>query len=1349
VRVGSKVLLLGMSNKKKRKKNKKKNDNIAQLDPFSPQREAIAQAKKELEEAQAMMRDALKAKAKIAKQVQTLKEQTERAEAQKTEASKNLEGINNDLTSTFVSGTNDGTSESSMSATSTKTTSSVSLPSYGDKQYWNDRYSKEGINSKNAELHVDEWYIDKLDQLSPFLSTIIYDKTEQRLLDIGCGTSTIGDQLTSAGFQHVYCIDYSDAVIKTCRERQKDIILQGGASPVYTTMDARSLQYDNNYFRCVVDKGTMDAILSGGASGGEEAANEAIQSASTMVSEVYRVLEEGGTYVLISSMPPNVYLPNIKNMTKEGQFDVQHSELTASWDIKLSLQVYFLKKLKPSTLPVTGLPFSEEQVRLMMDCARAAQYEKQQNKNVRPNDGNDSNGTKTNVSTRPIKSKPISMNIIKRDQQHLWLKWRIDMTRDSITTPLKAVKIDTKGENKQERGVEEEEEDEDDGGEWGFTPVKRNDIDTSVTSATSAKVSADANGRETETINLIGGSERDYIILCREDIPHNIAHQYVSMEWLDLSGKDSGEEVREEEEEDVSGNSEFGLTPAKSGFANISASPTSNVTNVTPPRSFLEGVLKFPVPKKDGKYNFRFIAESVAWGLSEDTMIHVTNTFDVDNNNNVGNNVDGSQKKKYIEIVAPAPVSPVGGFAASASQPESMSKLLGPPLPPSMQATTDSANQKIKRLSYLLEKRTQISCYQLFVHRPTSVVGEVPLNTPAPPVPSPAHVRLRLDLKFKPILTCTRSEITLSFLNEAGDIKYLVEIPFSDCNIDPKKSTFTALNNHWSFRLPFYFGGSEMDVDREHPTYRLPRRGEVSKKAISSVRCKFCENNLFTNMEGVKRVTCAPSQYWSELSDYWFCLKEQATQRLEALSAHGGKYPIAMNDVVIDQCSLLCIFESSSLDLKDKINILPLKSSSSTGSTSPALPAPGCNGTTYEIIYRSRNISSNTCVKQGSVVKVHARGVIQSTNETFWDTKKGKDSEPFQYTAGVGSVIKGWDQGSLGMKVGEQRKLVIPSHEGYGNAGFPQWNIPPNATLIFYLECLSIHIDCSSTKSVLHNELTKALSKTRLTDENGGEGGGEREGREREREEKEHVQGHCQSRHGHNHGHEHDEIGEKKENQQENDNPAILLCQRCFSIIGTSQVRNNGTHLLRMWKCHLTMFVDDIVDANKNNAGVKSKKNKGKLNKIANVNTTFDQYLVDSIVGHAILDGMEQRGATRFTIQSFAIDDGGEVLVTNDDHIEMKISVLNAKEFVRCHESSMQPVIRILYETGDAKMQHGMSKELWQKEAIAWRRKYEPETILLSEEDVSDIIDNLQRTTQLLPKNSQSLNNMTVGFLRW
>ncbi|CAK0807709.1 unnamed protein product, partial [Prorocentrum cordatum] len=50
----------------------------------------------------------------------------------------------------------------------------------------------------------------------------------------------------------------------------------------------------------------------------------------------------------------------------------------------------------------------------------------------------------------------------------------------------------------------------------------------------------------------------------------------------------------------------------------------------------------------------------------------------------------------------------------------------------------------------------------------------------------------------------------------------------------------------------------------------------------------------------------------------------------------------------------------------------------------------------------------------------------------------------------------GWDQGCLGMHVGEQRKLVIPAEEGYGKGGFPAWGIPPGGTLEFTLECLTI-----------------------------------------------------------------------------------------------------------------------------------------------------------------------------------------------------------------------------------------------------------------------------------------------------
>jgi len=86
---------------------------------------------------------------------------------------------------------------------------------------------------------------------------------------------------------------------------------------------------------------------------------------------------------------------------------------------------------------------------------------------------------------------------------------------------------------------------------------------------------------------------------------------------------------------------------------------------------------------------------------------------------------------------------------------------------------------------------------------------------------------------------------------------------------------------------------------------------------------------------------------------------------------------------------------------------------------------------------------------------VHATGVIKESGKKFWSTKDA-GQKPFTYQAGVGNVITGWDQGCLGMQLGEQRKLEIPGDEGYGARGFPAWGIPPGGTLQFTLECLSI-----------------------------------------------------------------------------------------------------------------------------------------------------------------------------------------------------------------------------------------------------------------------------------------------------
>lgn len=89
--------------------------------------------------------------------------------------------------------------------------------------------------------------------------------------------------------------------------------------------------------------------------------------------------------------------------------------------------------------------------------------------------------------------------------------------------------------------------------------------------------------------------------------------------------------------------------------------------------------------------------------------------------------------------------------------------------------------------------------------------------------------------------------------------------------------------------------------------------------------------------------------------------------------------------------------------------------------------------------------------KAGDTVTVHYTGTLE--DGTQFDSSIG--GEPYATQIGAGTVIAGWDQGIPGMKVGGKRKLTIPASLGYGEAGSPP-NIPPNSTLIFEVELLSV-----------------------------------------------------------------------------------------------------------------------------------------------------------------------------------------------------------------------------------------------------------------------------------------------------
>jgi FKBP-type peptidyl-prolyl cis-trans isomerase len=108
------------------------------------------------------------------------------------------------------------------------------------------------------------------------------------------------------------------------------------------------------------------------------------------------------------------------------------------------------------------------------------------------------------------------------------------------------------------------------------------------------------------------------------------------------------------------------------------------------------------------------------------------------------------------------------------------------------------------------------------------------------------------------------------------------------------------------------------------------------------------------------------------------------------------------------------------------------------------------------LVYEDRIVGSGDEAKAGHDVSVHYTGWLLFGGERGRQFDSSKDrGEPFAFPLGGGQVIKGWDEGVQGMKVGGTRVLTIPPGLGYGARG-AGGVIPPNATLIFEVELLAI-----------------------------------------------------------------------------------------------------------------------------------------------------------------------------------------------------------------------------------------------------------------------------------------------------
>jgi peptidylprolyl isomerase len=119
---------------------------------------------------------------------------------------------------------------------------------------------------------------------------------------------------------------------------------------------------------------------------------------------------------------------------------------------------------------------------------------------------------------------------------------------------------------------------------------------------------------------------------------------------------------------------------------------------------------------------------------------------------------------------------------------------------------------------------------------------------------------------------------------------------------------------------------------------------------------------------------------------------------------------------------------------------------------------PGGGGTEVTtasgLKYIDEKVGDGPSPQKGQRVTVKYRGVTQSTGVEFDSTEK-QGGRPAEFQLGVGSLIKGWEEGLATMKVGGKRKLIVPGELGYGKSG-RQPDIPPNATLEFDIELLGV-----------------------------------------------------------------------------------------------------------------------------------------------------------------------------------------------------------------------------------------------------------------------------------------------------
>eukprot|EP00937_MAST-01D_sp_MAST-1D-sp2_P005842 g5842.t1 len=315
--------------------------------------------RKAMEDAQREMREAMKAVADATAEAQ-------RAAAHHADASDAVSSAQGRARSAGAG--LDATARSTGGAADAAAASAT--PAYGNVGYWDARYATEAASEQRFE-----WYVP-YESLRARLRRWAPPATARAVLVVGCGNSTLSEQMHADGYRRVVSVDNAPSVIEDMRRQHGhgqgggqggraagsdggDADASGATGSFYYVMDARQLALADGTFDLAVDKGTLDAMLAGC-----DAA--ALDSAQRMGRDTMRVLRAGGSFVVVSSVAPAQYLPLLsgwcggaRNVEVES-FSVGYGDgadsAGAGGRSGENLRLYAYRLRKPPALALVPLP---------------------------------------------------------------------------------------------------------------------------------------------------------------------------------------------------------------------------------------------------------------------------------------------------------------------------------------------------------------------------------------------------------------------------------------------------------------------------------------------------------------------------------------------------------------------------------------------------------------------------------------------------------------------------------------------------------------------------------------------------------------------------------------------------------------------------------------------------------------------------------------------------------------------------------------------------------------------------------------------------------------------------------